>query len=259
MLCSKFCASRVRSSPPFSSRPASSSSSTSVSLQGSPRGQGRCSFSSSPCFSNICRKRGRQSRQNSLLPNPPRRKSRNISRSLQKIRIKKNNFKRITSPPRRQAGRFCISLFYKQRAGRGKGLRMSEGHFQKTFACVRDRQKGLVPSGDALRPFFSAAQGAKPLILPLSRQTAAQNPFSSSGGWGRGATAYCGREPAPAQNMGNSPNLPKFSKKIEKIVVFLLTFGVGYGIVIRLSQESSSKTPDKRSDRRNLSKNFQKT
>ena len=258
MLCSKFCASRVRSSPPFSSRPAFSSSSTSVSRQGSPRGPARCSSSFSPCFSNICRKRGRQSRQNSLLPNPPRRKSRNISRSLQKIRIKKNNFKRITSPPRRQAGRFCISLFYKQRAGRGG--RMSEGHFSENdYPVCAIGKRGLSPLATHSARFFRPHKGQNRLFCRAVGKRRRKTLSLCREDGGRGATAYCGREPAPAQNMGNSPNLPKFSKKSEKNVVFLLTFGVGYGIVIRLSQESSSKTPDKRSDRRNLSKNFQKT
>lgn len=72
-------------------------------------------------------------------------------------------------------------------------------------------------------------------------------------------TVYSGGLFVRAQHMGNSPNISKILKKSEKTVVFLLTFTGIYGIVFKLSQESSSKTPDKQSDRRNLSKNFQKT
>lgn len=72
-------------------------------------------------------------------------------------------------------------------------------------------------------------------------------------------TVYSGGLFVRAQNMGNSPHISKILKKSEKTVVFLLTFTGIYGIVFKLSQESTSKTPDKQSDRRNLSKNFQKT
>ena len=44
-----------------------------------------------------------------------------------------------------------------------------------------------------------------------------------------------------AQNVGRLPNSAEKSKKFEKSVAKPLTFKALYGIIIRLSQESSSK------------------
>ena len=152
----------------------------------------------------------------------------------------------------------AVLYFTFLQTARGQGRADVGRAFLKNVRLCAIGKRACPLRGRSLPAFFGRTRGRTAYFAAQSANGSAK-PFYSSGGWGRGATAYCGRKPAPAQNMGNSPNLPKFSKKIEKIVVFLLTFGVGYGIVIRLSQESSSKTPDKRSDRRNLSKNFQKT